>query len=82
MLMLQSHIIRFFMAETAEGFSNITFFLLERDRHNFLSFWTMFCPFTPLTSPLLHLESNTVINIGLVRLYPRQWPKVGRGAAK
>ena len=25
---------------------------------------------------------NTVINIELVRLPPRQWPKVGRGAAK
>ena len=26
------------------------FFLLERDGHNFLSFWTMFCPFTTLTT--------------------------------
>ena len=23
---------------------------MERDRHNFLSFWTIFCPFTPLTT--------------------------------
>ena len=22
---------------------------MEPDRHNFLSFWTVFCPFTPLT---------------------------------
>ena len=21
---------------------------MERDRHNFLSFWTVFCPLTPL----------------------------------
>ena len=27
-------------------------------------------------------ESNVVINISLVRLPPRQWPKVGFGAAK
>ena len=26
-------------------------------------------------------ESNAVINIGLMRLSPQQWPKVGRGAA-
>ena len=26
--------------------------------------------------------NNAVINIELVRLLPRQWPKVGRGAAK
>ena len=23
---------------------------MERDRHNFLSFWAIFCPFTPLTT--------------------------------
>ena len=28
------------------------------------------------------LVENTVNNIGLVRLYPREWPKVGRGTAK
>ena len=28
------------------------------------------------------LVENAVINIGLVRLSPREWPKVGRGTAK
>ena len=31
---------------------------MERDRHNFLSFWTIFCPFTPL-SKFLKYEKNT-----------------------
>ena len=30
----------------------------------------------------VELEENAVINIGLVSLSPREWPKVGRGTAK
>ena len=28
------------------------------------------------------IVENAMINIGLVRLSPREWPKVGRGTAK
>ena len=30
----------------------------------------------------LKIVENTVLNIGLVRLFPRKMPKVGRGTAK
>ena len=32
--------------------------------------------------PRVELVENTVINIGLVRLSPQEWPKVGRGRVK
>ena len=30
----------------------------------------------------VELVENAVINIGLVRLSPREWPKIGRGTTK
>ena len=29
----------------------------------------------------VELVENTMMNIGLVRLFPREWPKIGRGTA-
>ena len=34
------------------------FWDVEHDRHNFLSFWTIFCPFTPLATRKIKLKKN------------------------
>ena len=34
---------------------------MECDRQNFLSFWTVFCPFTPLTTPKIKILKNEKI---------------------
>ena len=39
-------------------------------------------PRLPVTFGWNQEQKNKVINIGLVRLAPRQWPEVGRRAAK
>ena len=45
---------------------------MERDRHNFLSLWTIFCPFTPLTTRKVKILKKWNKNPGdIIILYMR-----------
>ena len=35
---------------------DVWFLNMKRDGHNFFSFWTIFCPFTPLTTQKINFE--------------------------
>ena len=39
------------------------------DRHNFLSFWTIFCPFTPLTTRKITILKKWKKHLGILSLY-------------
>ena len=41
----------------------------ERDRHNFLSFWTIFCPFTPLTTQKIKILKNWKKSLEILSFY-------------
>ena len=42
---------------------------MKRDRHNFLSFWTVFCPFTPLRTQKIKIFKNWTKNLEISSLY-------------
>ena len=43
-------------------------FLMECERHNFFSFWTIFCPFTPLTT-----QKIKILKKWKNRLHQKSW---------
>ena len=42
---------------------------MEYDRHNFLSFWAIFCPFTPLLTPKINIWNKCKKNPGDILLH-------------
>ena len=40
------------------------------------------CGYEAPDDPRVKLVENAVVNIGLVRLSPREWPRDGRGTVK
>ena len=43
--------------------------VIERDQHNFLSFWTVFCPFTPLTTRKIKILKKWKKHLEILPLY-------------
>ena len=42
---------------------------VEKNRHNFLSFWTLFCPFTPLLTQKIKILKKWKINMKILLFY-------------
>ena len=45
----------------------------EHDRHNFLSFWTVFCPFTPLWTQKIKILKKWKKYLKILSFYKHKW---------